>query len=411
MRSEMNNQERTKENLIKLCCAGKITAGDAAKRLNLSVRQVENLKRKLREGTSLLHGNCGRTSAKALSADIRQKILDEYRAVAGLKMNFTHFHEHLAAKGISVSYTAMRNTLVKAEFVSPKTRRTNKKTHKTRERRLKFGELLQADATPYDWFGMGKNLALHGLIDDATGQVTGLHMSENECMDGYLEVMRQTLTRFGTPEALYADGLSVFFPRTKPEELSVEEQLAGVYARKTQFGVICDELGIELIHAHSSQAKGRVERLWETLQSRLPVEFALRGITTMEAANRFLKDQYVDMFNARFAVNQNAKSCFVPLPKTVNLDRLLTYKIARKVDHGGCFSWNNVRFQVLGNLANQSVQILVSNRIGVVVLHDNKLFSVRPLTKGKESITSTDSVAAILSRFVFFACLKNEHVA
>lgn len=411
MRSEMSKQEKTKENLIKLCLAGKITAGDAAKRLKLSVRQVENLKKKQREGTSLIHGNCGRISARALSANVRQKILDEYRDVEELKMNFTHFHEHLAEKGLVVSYSAMRNALVDGGFVSPKTRRVSKKTHKTRERRLKFGELLQADATPFDWFGLGKNLALHGFIDDATGQIIGLHMNQNECMDGYLEVMRQTLTRFGTPEALYADGLSVFFPKTKSEELTVEEQLAGIYERKTQFGMICDELGIQLIHAHSSQAKGRVERLWETLQSRLPVEFALRGISSIEAANRFLKDEYVDRFNARFAVNKNAKSCFVTLPRTVDLDRLLTYKITRKVDHGGCFSWNNVRFQVLGNLSNQPAQVLVSNRLGVVVLHDNKLFHVHPLAKGRESITTTDSVDAILSRFVFFACLKNEHVA
>jgi transposase len=411
MRFEMNAKERTKEGIIRQCCAGKITAQDAAKRLRLSVRQVENLKKKSREGISLLHGNCGRVSKKALSTELCRRVLDEYHKVEALKMNFTHFHEMLVSKKIKISYTAMRNMLIREGFRSPKKRRKAKKIHKSRERREKFGELLQMDATPFEWFGGNKKFALHGSIDDARGQVTGLHMSENECTDGYLEIMRQTLLRYGTPEAFYVDGLSIFFSHCKSEELTIEEQLSGVFERKTQFGLICDELGIELIHAHSSQAKGRIERLWQTLQSRLPVEFALRGITTKEAANKFLKEEYIDTFNSLFAVNQESKSCFVRLPKNVDLDRILSYKITRKLDSGGCFSWNNVRFLVIGDIANCKVQILVSNRIGVQVLFEDKLFQIKPLSKGKESITTTDSVDAILSRFVFFSCLKNEHVA
>jgi transposase len=324
-----NRKERTKESIIKQCCAGKITAKDAALRLKLTIRQVENLKKKCREGISLLHGNCGRVSAKAMEVQTKQKVLEEYRAIEGLRMNYTHFHEYLIKKNVAISYTAMRKILVEEGFKSPKTRRAKKDRHPSRERREKFGELLQADATPYDWFGTGKKYALHGFIDDATGKITGLHISENECMDGYLEVTRQTLETYGTPESIYADGLSIFFPKHKQEELTVEEQLTGVYTKKTQFGTICDTLGITLIHARSSQAKGRVERLWETLQSRLPVEFALHGIDTPEAANRFLREEYINAFNERFAVNRETMSCFVALPKAINLDSLLVcyYKI------------------------------------------------------------------------------------
>jgi hypothetical protein len=96
---------------------------------------------------------------------------------------------------------------------------------------------------------------------------------------------------------LYADGLSIFFGKKKNEELTLEEELSGTFARKTQFGQICDTLGVELIHARSSQAKGRVERLWETLQSRLPIEFAMRGIKTVEAANAFLRDEFRAMLS------------------------------------------------------------------------------------------------------------------
>lgn len=408
----LSRSERNKAEIIGLCCKGKITAGDAAQRLKLSVRQVENLKKKLREGISLLHGNCGRSSVKALTAETKQKIVEVYTEVSILgKVNFTHFHEILQDKGVSVSYTAMRKVLLADGKVSPKKRRNRKETHETRERRQKFGELLQTDATPYDWFGTGETFALHGYIDDACGMVTGLHLSKNECMDGYLEALRQTLTDYGTPEALYADGLSIFFGKKKSEELTLDEELSGIYARKTQFGQICDTLGVELIHARSSQAKGRVERLWETLQSRLPIEFAMRGIKTAEAANAFLKDEFRSMFNVRFGVNKDAKSCFVPLPKSVLLDRLLSYKITRKLDNGGCFLWHGMRFKIEGNLANCKITLLVSNRFGVVAEHNDILRNVTPLTFKNENIASTDSVDAILSRFVFRYCLKNEHVA
>lgn len=408
----LNRSERSKAEIVGLCVKGKITAKDAAQRLKLSVRQVENLKKKQREGVSLLHGNCGRSSVKALSAERKQKILDEYKAISELgAVNFTHFHEILQGKGVTVSYTAMRNVLVAAGNVSPKRQRKRKEKHETRERRQKFGELLQTDATPYDWFQTGESFALHGFIDDARGVVTGLRLSKNECMDGYLEAFRQTLTDFGTPEALYADGLSIFFSKKKNEELTLEEELSGTFARKTQFGQICDTLGVELIHARSSQAKGRVERLWETLQSRLPIEFAIRGIKTVEAANVFLRDEFRAMFNARFGVNEDAKSCFVPLPKSVLPDRLLSYKITRKLDAGGCFSWHGIRFKVEGKLANCKVTILVSNRLGVVAEHSDVLRKVKPMTFKNENTAPTDSVDAILSRFVFRYCFKNEHIA
>jgi transposase len=109
----LNRSERNKAELIGLCRKGKITARDAAQRLKLSVRQVENLKKKQREGVSLLHGNCGRSSVKALAAETKQKVLEVYKEVSQLgAVNFTHFHEILESKGMLVSYTAMRNVLI-----------------------------------------------------------------------------------------------------------------------------------------------------------------------------------------------------------------------------------------------------------------------------------------------------------
>ena len=407
----LNNREKTKLNIIKECSKGNITAKDAAQRLKITPRQVENLKKKLREGVSLLHGNCGRCSAKTLSCELKEKIIKRYEQLQETKVNFTHFHEIIGNENIIVSYSAMRKVLIENGFESPKKRRKKKTIHKTRERRNKFGELLQTDATPYDWFMNGEKNALHAFIDDATGKLTGLHISPNECMDGYLQIMRQTLIEHGTPETIYADGLSIFFSKLKEENLSIEEELSGIRIRKTQFGNICDELGIQLIHARSSQAKGRVERLWETLQSRLPVEFAMNNISTIDEANEYLKNVYIDKFNEKFGVNNDAKSCFVKLPKNIKLDLLLCCKTKRKLDKGGCFSLKNTVFQVLDNISNCDIDVLISKNLGVVVYHLDKIYQVKPIGAKKKSTNPTDSMEMILSRFVNFFCLKNEHVA
>ena len=166
-----------------------------------------------------------------------------------------------------------------------------------------------------------------------------------------------------------------------------------------------------LIHARSSQAKGRVERLWETLQSRLPVEFGLRGITDIDAANDFLKNEYIDTFNKKFGVKSDADSCFVTLPETVDLDLLLSYKVSRKLDNGGVFSLHKVKFKVIGRIVKREVVVHISTRLGVVAVNNGKCLPVVPIENTKKSINSTDSVEMILSRFVFAFCLKNEHVA
>ena len=121
------------------------------------------------------------------------------------------------------------------------------------------GELVQADGTPFEWFGDGNRYSLHGFIDDATGKITGLYMCKNECLLGYLEVLRQTLENYGIPISLYPDKYSVFFPPKKVNDhITLEEQLNGREKGITQFGRIVEELGIEMFPASSPQAKGRI---------------------------------------------------------------------------------------------------------------------------------------------------------
>jgi hypothetical protein len=274
-----------------------------------------------------------------------------------------------------------------------------------------LGELLQTDATPFAWFGDGRQYALHALIDDATGAVTGMYLTLNECAEGYFCVIKQTVENFGVPLSFYADGLGLFFGHEKP---TIEEQLEGKMAHETQFAAILRQLGSNLIHARSPEAKGRVERLWETLQSRLPVEFDMRGINDVDTANAFLADEYVGVFNKRFAVPPvNGEPAFMPRPKGIIFDRLLSMRYTRVVDKSGCFSLNGYLFQtnMPGLPPKAKITVLVNKRIGLKAEYNGSLSSPLPLFDKEKRQVASSSVAALIEKFVHECCLKNEHAA
>lgn len=264
---------------------------------------------------------------------------------------------------------------------SPKKHRKTKLHHR-RKRKEAEGMMLQADGTPFDWFENGEKYSLHGFIDDATGKITGLYMCKNECLLGYLEVLRQTLENYGIPISLYPDKYSVFFPPKKVNDhVTIEEQLNGRDKGITQFGRIVEELGIEMFPASSPQAKGRIERLWETLQSRLVTEFRINKITTIDKANEFLPN-YIIKYNSKFSVEASSKkSLFLKLPKRYNLDELLCVKYERTIDNAGVFSINNSKFQILDKSLppKTKVQIYLSQKIGLRVKSNNKIYDVKPL--------------------------------
>ena len=237
--------------------------------------------------------------------------------------------------------------------------------------------LVQTDGTPFDWFNIGKKYSLHGYIDDATGKILGLYMCENECLVGYLEITRQMLTNYGSPVAIYSDKYSVFFPSSS-QKVTLEEQLNGKEKPTTQFYRIMDFLGIELIPASTSQAKGRIERLWETLQDRLVTEFKLNNIKTIEEANEFLP-KYIIKYNKKFAIEpESTESKFIPLPPYVDLDILLTNKFTRVIDNAGTFTIKNKKFQIVDNniLPNTKVDIYISHKVGIIVEHKQKRYKV-----------------------------------
>lgn len=149
----------------------------------------------------------------------------------------------------------------------------------------------------------------------------------------------------------------------------------------TQFGRFMHELGIDLIFAKTPQAKGRIERLWLTLQSRLPIEFAKRGIKTVTEANRFLEEEYRELFNQIFSVEPEAESIFVPLSEGLDIDTILCIKHTRNTDAAETFSFKNRCFQILGEWfpiinARREIQVLLNPRYGIQVEYQGQVCRV-----------------------------------
>ena len=380
----LKQKDLKRATLIEACINGQCTVKQVATALGLSERRVKQIKKEVKENgvKSIQHGNRGRKPKNTISDETRKRILELRSSYEYEISNFKHFQELLKEReNIDISYSALYHILRNAGIKSPKRHRKTKLHHR-RKRKECEGMMLQADGTPFDWFGNGQKYSLHVFVDDATGKITGLYMCKNECLLGYLEVLRQTLENYGIPISLYPDKYSVFFPPKKVNDhITIEEQLNGREKGITQFGRIIEELGIEMFPASSPQAKGRIERLWETLQSRLTTEFRINNIKTIDEANTFLIT-YIEKYNSKFSIEASSKNnVFLKLPKRYNLDELLCVRFERTIDNAGVFSINNSKFQIMDKSLppKTKVQIYISQKIGIRVKSNNKVYDVQPL--------------------------------
>lgn len=359
--------------LAKLVSDKTFTISQAAEAMGLSERQVKRLKGEFKKqgADALVHKNIGRPPAHAISEDIKEQIIKLKTSPIFEKANFSHFREILSREkfNIHISYSALHGILTSAGIKSPKTRRPAKK-HRRRKRKAREGILLQMDASPFNWLNDGQMYSIHGAIDDATGKIAALYMCKHECLHGYFEVMRSVITQNGIPISLYADRHAIFVS-PKDGKLTVEEELRGVTVKDTQFGRAVSQLGITLIKARSPQAKGRIERLWETLQSRLPIELALSEITTIDAANSFLTE-YIQEYNTQFAEEpEDSEKAYRDLSPAINLDNVLCNIENRTFDHGGVFSFYNRTFKIVADKPDRvlpqkgNIQVLFSPVFGV----------------------------------------------
>ena len=295
-RIALSQRERDRLKVLHEVQQKQLTQVAAAERLKVSDRQVRRMLLRLRErgDRSLVHGLRGLPSNRKLATRLEQKVL------ARLRQRYADFGptlaaEHLAQEGFSVSRETLRKWMTQAALWRPRSQRV-KTMHVWRERRACFGELVMQDSSPFRWLEeRAPACHLIALIDDATSRMWGRFTAQDTTEEN-LRTLQGWLRRYGRPLAQYTDKASIF-RKAGPQPLA--EQLRGDPMR-TQFGRALHELGIEWIAAHSPQAKGRIERLFETLQDRLVKEMRLAGIDSLPEANHFLETRFIPEWEQRF---------------------------------------------------------------------------------------------------------------
>lgn len=303
----------------------RLTVEEAAIILGLSRRQVQRICRAVETNgvDGVIHGNTGRSPAHKLDEATRERILELRRRVYD-GFNDQHFTEKLVeVEEIQVSRQTVQRLLRKAGIKSPRRRRP-RKHRRRRERKAQAGQMLLWDGSKHPWLeDRGPQLCLMGAMDDATGELLeGAHFVEQECTAGYLGVLRSVVGANGKPLAIYMDQHSSL--KRTDDNWTLEEELRGEQD-PTQVGRALKLLGIEAIYALSAQAKGRVERLWGTLQDRLVSELRLAGASTVDEANAVLEWFRPD-FNRRFGVAPaDQQSAWRPVRSGQDLDRICSF--------------------------------------------------------------------------------------
>ena len=344
-----------------------------------------------------IHGNRGKKPATTISIEIRQKVIDLYRNKY-FEANFEHYTELLKKnEDISISASSVMSILESEYILSPKATKAKRRrikqklkeqkkaaktkkelssiqsnlvsvenAHSRRPRCAYFGELQQMDATPYEWVH-GQVWHLHLAIDDASGIVTGAWFDTQETLNGYYHVLEQILTDYGIPYKFLTDKRSVFTYKKK-DVLSDDKDTY------TQFAYACKQLGIELESSSIPQAKGRIERLNQTLQSRLPIELRLAGVTDINKANEFLHS-YIKEFNEKFALPlYGIKSVFEMQPSKEKINLTLAVLTERTVDSGHAIQFEKKFYKMIDHKGVQ-IHYRKGTKVMLIKAFDRSMFA------------------------------------
>lgn len=380
-RKLFNMREVKRIKVLQTLIAGQITNQQAANQLDLKIRQVQRLKKAYREqgDVAVLHKLKGRASGRRYSQELKDYIIDLYtHEFTG--WNFSHFNDALEDDyGIKLSDRFIYNLLTSAGYKSPKRKKHKKKSHPLRNRRENMGELLQTDASNHLWIILGdRKYAMHGMIDDATNTVTAIELFDEETNLGYQSILAETIRNYGIPEYLYTDYRTVF---QAPKKLSLEEELEGKKLQATRFANMCNRIGIGIISTREAQAKGRIERLWETLQDRLTKELLREGITSKEEANRYIKETFLPRYNKRFASKYNyTKNVFVKVGDDFNVNEELALSIKRKALKG-CYISLDGQYYILQTKDDKTAHLPENTILEVFTCLDGTIFAKTDTTR------------------------------
>ena len=336
---EMSSKEINRLEVLQRLAKKQLSQGEAGTILNLSRRQIKRLlKAYRREGAAgLVSKQRGRKSNNRLAADIQRRALDL------LKTKYQGFgptlaHEKLVEKEqLKLSKESVRKLMI-AESLWKARKAKKVVVHQLRERRACFGELVQIDGSPHDWFeGRAQACVLLVFIDDATGKLLQLRFVDCESFQTYAQAAEGYFRQYGKPVAFYSDKHGIF---------RVNQPSAGTGQAITQFGRAMQELDVQIICANTPQAKGRVERVIQTLQDRLPKEMRLRSIASREAGNAFLPE-FMQDFNSRFGEDpRSSVDAHRPLTPKEDLAHILTWQETRSLSKNLTLQFHHTVYQI-----------------------------------------------------------------
>lgn len=344
-RWQLSAKEITKYTIINDAIKGHLKANQAAEELNLSIRQIFRLKKALREEgiDGIIHGNKGRRSPRRMPDNIRDRIDSLYKGkYAGFSIS--HFTEMLEEREkIFLSRETVRGILL--EKGSYKKRKKQPKHRSWREPRPKEGMMLQYDTSDHDWLeGRGPKIKLIGGIDDATGNVPYAQFAYEDSTEENMATFKKIIEIKGIPLSVYVDKDSKFITT---RHQSIHVNLKKDY-QETQMGRAWDELGINPIFADSPQAKGRIERLWQTFQDRLISELRLMNISTLEEANKYLHSVFLPKYNQKFNRKPKLEEiAYRPIPEGMDLNRIFCLKEKRQVHGDHTISYKGSKYLIL----------------------------------------------------------------
>ncbi len=378
----LRQKELKRLHVIHRVIRGELKQVEAKGLISLSERQIRRIVRRIQQegDEGIRHKSRGRQSSRKTSKELGKRIIGLYR------QKYQGFGPTLTSEkldeidGIEISKETVRTLLI--ESGDWQKGRKCRKHRQWRQRKSHRGEMVQMDGSHHDWFeGRGPWCVLMAYIDDATGRVQG-KFYEYEGTIPAMDSFRRYIRRYGIPLSVYLDKHTTYKSTGKP---TIEEELQGIKPM-SQFERAMKELGVDVIHAHSPQAKGRIERLFATLQDRLVKEMRLRSISTIEEANRFLQE-YLPTYNKKFMVAAASKEdLHRPVHKGVDLDKILCIRTERTVRNDHTIAHERKLYQIEESISGKKV--IVEEKIDgkMLIMHHGKHLRYRQITKRPEKI-------------------------
>jgi len=367
---QMSAKELSRVEVMQKLSEKRMSQKEAGAILHLSTRQIKRLLKAYRKrgATGLISKHRGRKGNNRLAEEVKKQALNL------LKTKYKGFgptlaHEKLVEREkLKLSDESVRKLMIEEDLWKPH-KAKKAVTHQLRERRACFGELVQIDGSPHDWFeGRAERCTLLVFIDDATGKLGQLLFVDNESFVSYAQAAEGYFRQYGKPVALYSDKHGIF---------RVNLPSVGQGTALTQFGRAMQELDIEIICANTPQAKGRVERVIQTLQDRLPKEMRLRKIASREAGNAYLPEFVVD-FNQRFAEPpRSTVDLHRPLTAKEDLSHILTWQETRTLSKNLTLQFQKTVYQIQTQrpfyaLRNALVTVCVNAQEQITILYNGK---------------------------------------